>query len=47
MEVMARLRAACGPKVHLAAVPGPYRTTMEHPFFFNLKNPDTGTQHTA
>lgn len=40
--VMKRLRERAGPDALLAAIPGPYRSTMEHPFFFNFKNPDTG-----
>jgi hypothetical protein len=39
---MRHIRAACGPDAHLAAVPGTYRTTLQYPYFFNLKNPDTG-----
>jgi len=39
---MKAVRAACGPTAHLAALPVPYRTTMEHPAFFNLKSLETG-----
>lgn len=40
--VMKRLRERAGSNAPLAAIPGPYRTTMDHPFFFNLTNPNTG-----